>query len=235
MTAATLATPAAAPAGFWRRYAAWSLDFALVGAVSTLLTWPQLTAGWRDTTAALHRLSDLLGRALADALLQGTRPGSLVQGFLADPQIHAAAEALQSGLGHLVLPWLSSVVVLAALYFVGFEASPWQATPGKHALHLRVVAAGDDARAPLPRVAVRHVAGALSWLTLNLGHVLAAVPPHKRALHDVIAGARVVDDAAGQPMPAWARAWLALQLVGGFALVAWALLRDAAALQAGLG
>jgi len=231
----TDATAAAAPAGFWRRYAAWSLDVALIGVVSTALTWSQLLAGWRETSTALRQLSDLLGRALADALLQGTQPAALMQSFLADPRIHAAAQAMQAGVAQLVLPWLLCTLVLAALYFIGFEASPWQATPAKRALHLRVVAAAGDGRASPARIALRHVAGALSWLTLNLGHALAAVPPYKRALHDYIAGTRVIDLAADQPMPAWARAWIALQLVGGFGLLAWALLRDAAALQAGLG
>ena len=232
MTGATTVAP---PAGFWRRYAAWSLDFAVIATLSTVLAWSRLLAGWQETTAALRRLSDLLGHALADALLQGTPPATLAQGFLADPAIHAAAEAMQAGIAHAVLPWLTWVLLLAALYFIGFEASPWQATPGKRALHLRVVVAGDDARATLPQVAVRHVAGALSWLTLNLGHALAAVPPHKRALHDYIAGLRVIDDAAEQPLPGWARAWLVLQLVGGFLLPAWLLLRDLATLQSGLG
>lgn len=231
MTTATTA----APAGFWRRYAAWSLDFTLIAALSTMLAWSRLLAGWLETAAALQRLSDLLGRALADALLQGTPLATLAQGFLADPAIHAAAEAMQTGIAHALLPWLAWVVVLAAAYFIGFEASPWQATPGKRALHLRVVVADADARATLPRVAVRHVAGALSWLTLNLGHALAVVPPQKRALHDHIAGLRVVDDAAGQPFPGWARTWLGLQLVAGFLLPVWLLLRDVAALQAGLG
>jgi uncharacterized RDD family membrane protein YckC len=231
----TTATTAAAPAGFWRRYAAWSLDFALVAMLSTALAWSRLLAGWRETSVALRSLSDLLGHALADALLQGTPPATLAQGFLADPAIHAAAEAAQAGIAHALLPWLTCVVVLAALYFIGFEASPWQATPGKRALHLRVVAAGDDAPASLSRIAVRHAAGTLSWLTLNLGHVLAAVPPQKRALHDYIAGLRVIDDAAGQPLPGWARAWLGLQVFAGFAVPAWMLVRDVAALQSGLG
>lgn len=225
----------AVPAGFWRRYAAWSLDFTAVATTATVLAWSSLQSGWNETTIALRRLSDLLGHALADALLQGTPAATLAQGFLADPAIHAAAEAAQSGIAHALLPWLGWLLGLGALYFIGFEASPWQATPGKHALRLRVVAAGGDARASLPRIAIRHVAGALSWLTLNLGHVLAAVPPHRRALHDVIAGARVVDDSGGQPLPGWARAWLAVQLVALFLLPMWLLLRDAAALQAGLG
>lgn len=231
MTSATTA----GPAGFWRRYAAWSLDFTLVAALSTAVVWAQMVAGWREAIAALQRLTDLVGHAMADALLQGTPLSTLGQDFLADPAIHAAAEAMQAGLAHAILPWLSCVAILAALYFIGFESSPWHATPGKRALHLRVVTAGSDARASLPRIAARHVAGALSWLTLNLGHAVAAVPPQKRALHDYLAGARVVDDAAGQPLPGWARAWLLLQLVAAVVLPAWTVVRDAAALQAGFG
>src|SRR3546814_8479267 len=33
-----------------------------------------------------------------------------------------------------------------------------------------------------------------SWLTFNLGHALAALPPQKRALHDYLAGTRVRSD-----------------------------------------
>jgi hypothetical protein len=45
----------------------------------------------------------------------------------------------------------------------------------------------------------------------------------------------VVDDAADRPIAGWARAWLALQVAAGFLLPAWLLLRDVAAMQAGLG
>ena len=81
---------------------------------------------------------------------------------------------------------------------------------------------------------LRHVAGLLSWLTLNLGHALALLPPDKRALHDYIAGTRVVRDARGARMPGWVAAWITLQVVAAVALVAWLLLRYVAALQAGI-
>ena len=67
--------------------------------------WSRLLAGLAGTAAvALQRLSDLLGHALADALLQGTPPATLAQGLLADPAIRAAAEAVQAGIAHAAAP-----------------------------------------------------------------------------------------------------------------------------------
>jgi hypothetical protein len=98
---------------------------------------------------------------------------------------------------------------------------------------VRLVVPPVDGRPPTrPRAAPRHAAAALSWLTLNLGHALAALPPQKRALHDYIAGARVACSDRDPRLPGWASAWIALQLVAGVALVAWLLLRYIAALQA---
>ena len=78
---------------------------------------------------------------------------------------------------------------------------------------------------------MRHVAALASWLTGNLGHALAAVPPQKRALHDYIAGARVdaVDEAG---MPAWARAWVAVQLLAMVVVPLWFWLRFLRSLSA---
>jgi uncharacterized RDD family membrane protein YckC len=226
---------AVAPAGFWRRYAAWSLDIAVVGALATLLGWSSLVSGWQGITAASARLSDLLGSQLADALMRGTRADALAPQLLADPAVQAAATAVEAGIDRMLLPWLLWLLVLAALWFVGFEAGPWQATPGKRALRMRVVRAADDARAPLARIALRHVSGALSWLTLNLGHLLAAVSPRGRALHDLVAGTRVVSDAAEPRLPLWARTWLVLQVLALFVLLAWGLARYMAMLRASLG
>jgi uncharacterized RDD family membrane protein YckC len=180
-------------------------------------------------------LSDLLGTQLADALMHGTRADALAPQLLADPAVQAAASAVESGIDRMLLPWLPWMLALAALWFVGFEAGPWQATPGKRALRMRVVRAADDARAPLARIALRHVSGALSWLTLNLGHLLAAVSPRGRALHDLVAGTRVVSDAAEPRLPLWARTWLVLQVLALFVLLAWGLARYMAMLRASLG
>src|SRR5699024_7519477 len=98
--------------------------------------------------------------------------------------------------------------------------SPRQATPGKAALGLRVTAT-DYGRPSFGRVLARFVAGAPSWALLHLGHALAAWTPERRALHDLIAGTRVLQDApAGPPLPAWAKAWLVAQAVAAVATTA---------------
>ncbi len=225
---------AQSPAGFWRRYVSYSLDFSLLGGLATLLTWSRLAAGWTELSVAMSQLSALLGRTLANALMQGAAPASMSSGLLDDPAIQAAADAVRAGLEHMLLPWLLCYAALAALYHIGSERSRWQGSPGKHALALTVVNARDYTRPSLLQTVARHLAGALSWLLLNLGHALAAVPPQKRALHDYLAGARVVcaDDSR---LPGWARAWLALQVLASVGLSGWVLLRYVALLQANMG
>jgi uncharacterized RDD family membrane protein YckC len=222
-----------APAGFWRRYAAYSLDFTALGIVATLLAWTRLVAGWRATAAAVAALSASLQAPLLDALASGSPPATLYARLLHTPAVQSGAAAVQSGLLSMATSWLLVYAVIAALYHVGFERFRWQGSPGKHALGLRVVAMDGDQRPTLAQTLVRHVAGALSWLSLNLGHALAAVAPQKRALHDYIAGTRVIQPHA-QPLPGWARAWLWLQVIAVLLAVAWLLQRDVAALQASL-
>jgi uncharacterized RDD family membrane protein YckC len=226
--------PPLAPAGAWRRYAAWSLDFALLAALTTGATWTRLVAAWQAATSEWLRLSSLLGRALADGMLRAPSSGALAGELLADPGVQAAAAGVQHAITRLLLGWLCGYALLAAVYHVGFERSRWQGSPGKRALRLRVVDARDDGPPEAWRSTVRHLAGALSWLTLNLGHALALLPPRRRALHDWLSGTRVVSGADSDALPAWARAWLALQVVAVFALLAWGLQRYLAALQVAL-
>lgn len=224
---------ATVPAPPWRRYTAWSLDFALLGALATWLAWPHLLSGGRAAARALRALSAQLAQTLGDGLLQGAAPDLLARQLLADPRVLSAAAAVQAGLGRAVLWWLFAYAALAAPYHIGFERSAWRGSPGKHALQLRVVTR-DGTRAWLPRIVLRHFSGALSWLTLNLGHALATLPPDRRALHDRIAGLQV-ESRTTAPLPGWARAWLAVQVAAGVAFAGWGLQRYIAALRAGLG
>ena len=227
--------PPLAPAGAWRRYTAWSLDFVLLAALTTGLRWTRLVATWHSAATDWTRLSTLLGRALADGMLQPQSTAELASELLADPGVRSAAAGVQLAMAQLLLGWVLCYAVLAALYHVGFERSRWQGSPGKRALGLRVVDAHDDRPVATGRLTLRHLAGALSWLTLNLGHALALLPPRRRALHDWLTGTRVVSETGADALPAWARAWLALQVVAMFVLLAWGLQRYLAALQVAIG
>lgn len=224
--------PTCIPAGFWRRYAAWTLDAVPIAAVALLFTAP----GFDGRIAALRAASDALSATMATLMIEGLQsmqsPLLLAQQWLRDPALRAGAAALQSALGALLLPPLIGFVAIALVYGVAFERSPWQATPGKRALGLVVVdERGQSITAG--HALLRFLAGALSWLTLNLGHALAALPPRHLALHDRVSGARVVRMAA-TAMPAWAKAWLLLQLCVFVAANAWAFATLSRAMQAAI-
>lgn len=227
------ATAAAPPAGFWHRYAAWSLDAAVLGGVAVLAAWPRLHAAWQALGLAFQEAVAGIGGAMAEAMMAGTPLPRLADTLLADPRLQAAAAGLQAGLWQLCWPLLLGYALLAAPWHVIPECTRWRGSPGKRALGLAVVDMEGRTLTPA-RAGLRHAAGLLSWLTLNLGHALAAVPPQKRALHDYIAGTRVVHTGGGARLPGWARAWIALQLVALFALLCWLMLRYVALLETGL-
>ena len=226
-------TPAP-PASPSERYAAWSLDAVAVGALAAALTWTRLVDAWHAGVTATTALMSLLRERVLDGLGNGASADNLTTALLHDPAVSAAAAAVQSAFGSLLLTWLLAYAVVAAIWHVGGERSRWLGSPGKRALGLRVVAADGDHRPAAWQTLVRHFGGALSWLTLNLGHALALVPPQRRALHDYLAQVRVVSGAEGHRLPAWARAWLWLQLALVVLAMAWLVLRDLAAMRGAL-
>ncbi|KFN43839.1 RDD family protein [Arenimonas oryziterrae] len=187
--------PPVSPAGFWKRYVAYSIDVLLLSFVCQLvLTIVFAIMGLNDDS--------LVPRLLAMA---------------ADPEAldTDAALSLLTGLWPLLwrMSWISTLVyaLIAGVYFVGMESSAWRASLGKRLLGLVVLDGQGQALTPW-RAAARFFAAALSWLTLNLGHALAAWTPSKRALHDFVAGTRVEHANPTQTtMPAWAWAFLGLQ------------------------
>jgi uncharacterized RDD family membrane protein YckC len=202
----------ATPAGFSRRLAAWTLDAALIATPVLLLLLPRLRASAASLAGAVDALSGRMAALLLEAIESGRPPLWLAREWLADPRAAQAMDALQAALNAMVLPPVAGFALASLAYHLAFECSRQQATPGQRALELRVVDAA-DARLGIGRATLRFGAGALSWITLNLGHAMAALPPRHLALHDRISGTRVALRTAAGPLPAWARAWLALQLL----------------------
>jgi uncharacterized RDD family membrane protein YckC len=199
------AAVAARAAGLGQRTLAWSLDLALLAPLWLWLGWPPLA---RAFAALLDWLVQVQGWML-DRMLSGdglASPFALAEQLLADPVQGAAAQAQVAQFTGAVVRVGLMVGGVAAIYFVAFEASAWQATPGKRLLGLRVETAW-GAPPSLARALARHLAGLASWLTLNVGHLLVALRRDGRALHDLIAGTRVM---ASRPLPGWGRVMLAV-------------------------
>ena len=216
------------PAGFWRRYAAYSLDIALLGLIALPLLWSRLAAGADAFGAGLEQLQWRLWE-LFDASLAHpeTGPLALATQWAADAVLRAGVESLVVSGTALALQALAVFCGLAAVWFIAAEASPWRASPGKRIFGLRV-SDRNGARPGLGRVVLRFVAGAPSWLLLNLGHAMAAWTPGKRALHDYLAGTRVeLAPGAAAAMPRGARLWLLAQAAAFAATVGFIALRYA--------
>lgn len=199
------------PACFWRRYAAYSADASAISLLALPLLWSRL----HDACAVLatelgtlqFRIWELLDLSMArdDALL---RQLGL---FTGDEVLRAGMAILAGELLRLALVVSAVLFAVAAAWFIAFESSRWQASPGKRLLGLRVTDR-DGARCGPGRIALRFVAGVPSWFALHLGHALAAWTPGKRALHDYLAGTRVeLAPGAAAAMPRGGRAWLLLQ------------------------
>ena len=220
----------AAPAGLLRRYAAWSLDMALPACAALALCAPALQAGAPRLSTSVEALLRSLAGVLVEPATQGGSVLALSRLWLSDPRQQALAREASQALSGLALPPLLLAWALALAWFTLWEASSRQDTPGKRALGLRVSTL-DGARPGPGRAAARQLAGALSWLSLNLGHLLALAPPRHQTLHDRIAGTRVTArHAPGAALPAWAWAWLALQLAAGLTAMAWLILGAQAAM-----
>ncbi len=87
----------------------------------------------------------------------------------------------------------SLTIVLFMLYFVLFESSEKQATPGKMALGIKVVGQ-NGLRISFLRALGRYAAKFLSFITLCIGYIMVAFTAQKQGLHDKIATTFVVNN-----------------------------------------
>lgn len=181
---------AARAAPFLRRGFAWLVDAALLSLLATAVTWRWIAPAASASVVSARALEDITTHKLVDGLMAGTPPMAMMQSLLHDPAMLLAAARVQDALWALLAPWTLAYAVLAFAWHVAGDLSPWRGSPGKHWLGLRVEAL--DGGAPTARQAMLREAGsALSWLTLNLGHALALLPPRRQSLHDRLAGTQV--------------------------------------------
>ena len=76
-------------------------------------------------------------------------------------------------------------------YYTVFEASGWQATPGKRMMRIYVTDMYGQ-RLTLPHAAMRNLAKFISSLTFLVGYLIAGFTEKKQALHDLISSCLVL-------------------------------------------
>lgn len=132
--------------------------------------------------------------AIDGALIAGAAIGvpAAVIGFGGlPPPAGATPCAFGSGLGMVLLLSEAFVAVVAFVYATAAHALAG-ATLGKRIAHLRVI--DEDGRVPGPATSAARSAWAVLSLALaGAGFVPALVTPSRRALHDLLAGTRVVE------------------------------------------
>ena len=208
------------PANLKQRYVAWSLDVACLLPLLLMLAHSRLQHDMASASAAIVSLKHALPQ-LMEGMLANPQPiVQMAQAWLSDPALADAVGRLQSAFSDMLLTPMLLYVLLALLWSVGFESSRWQATPGKRALGL-VVASVDGKKLTTGHALQRFLASSLSWLSLNIGHAMAALPPKYLALHDRLSDTRILRERGDAGLPAWAWGWLILQGAAALAAFLW--------------
>lgn len=196
-----------AAAGFWPRAVAWLLDALIVVLPVAGLAALTGDARWDALRGAWHRLGTTMGKTVRASVERGEAPLAMLQTWWSPASsIRIAIHDVASAVHGAVWPWFAAFIVFSVVYWPLQEAGPHRATLGKRLLGL-LVETTDGVRISLRHALLRHAAGALSWLTLNIGHLLAANAPEHQALHDRIANTRVAwRESARRTVPFWG--WL---------------------------
>ncbi len=132
-----------------------------------------------------------LGAYLVDSILLGIPTVLLLEALrLPSPDMQELMAAPLQELAILV----TAVYVIQWPYFAGFEASGWQATPGKRLVSVRVTDVDGD-RVSFARASARYYGKVLSEALLAIGYLMIVVTEKKQGLHDMLADCLVLQDA----------------------------------------
>lgn len=115
-------------------------------------------------------------------------PSALVLGWLGVPVPEGSVLELSN---RQLAELAGALYVVQWPYFAGFEASSWQATPGKRLLGLEVTDLEGE-RISLVRATVRYFSKILSEVILAIGYLMIAFTERKQGLHDLLANSLVL-------------------------------------------
>ena len=104
---------------------------------------------------------------------------------------YSTLEGFLQSLPHLTPTGFLVFLLMMWIYYALFEASPWQATPGKRMLRLYVT---DLTGSPITfsRATFRYAGRMISEMIFMVGYIPAGFTEKKQALHDIIAGCLVL-------------------------------------------
>lgn len=178
------------PAGFVLRACAWCIDAAIVLPLVCLATYlcTDPAAIWQ-AFLSLHRQVSMQA---AMAAFDGLDFISFVQSLLSDADIQADARQLATRLLHMTFVFIAGFALASGLLNVWGETRAACGSIGKRHVGLAVVDAGSGQGLSVSRSVLRQLAASLSWLSLNLGHLMAALPPDHTTLHDRLTRTRVI-------------------------------------------
>ena len=113
---------------------------------------------------------------------------SFLAGSMMDPEAMLSGTANLGAIGFMYL----GIFLLSMGYFVYFESSAKQATPGKSMMNIKVTDTNGN-RLSVGKALVRNLMKIVSGIILYIGFIMAAFTQKKQALHDMAAGAILWD------------------------------------------
>jgi uncharacterized RDD family membrane protein YckC len=161
-------------AGFWKRVAAYILDFIILLVPGTII-------------------QKMMGSDAAQETMKQTMAAS-------PGDFHVFLGAYHQ---YYVTMWPAVLIItlITWAYFAVCESSAWQGTVGKLALGIRVVDE-QGRRISFLRATGRFFAKYLSTLIIFIGFLMVAWTRRKQGLHDIIAGTLVLNGRASEFKPA---------------------------------
>jgi uncharacterized RDD family membrane protein YckC len=161
-------------AGFWKRFAAFLLDYLILLIPSIILqNVVQAATGFNKALIKFQSITQNVGGEVDSDVME---------------------EAFKEYMAALIPTFLILFplgLLMGWAYYALQESSRYQATLGKRALGI-VVTDLSDRRISLARATGRYFGKFLSGLTIGIGYIMAGFTDRKQALHDLVAGTLVV-------------------------------------------